>query len=138
MLCQWLLKMHFNVIPSCMHWSSMQSFSNKNYVCASHLLHMCYMSNPPYPPPFHYPTNTWWQTKNYKTPHITQISSTTFCYWSEPVTEIIFPIINVCNSRVIKKRDRKENVDKTIITWLWKPTGYLGMCYQFQFLVGKD
>jgi hypothetical protein len=38
-----------------------------------------------------------------------------------------------------KERDRKENVDKTIITWLRKPTEYLGgqECYQFQFLVEK-
>jgi len=48
------------------------------------------------------------------------------------------------NSRVKKKgekreTDGKENEDKTIITWLQKPTGYLGVqgCYQFPFLVGK-
>jgi hypothetical protein len=38
-----------------------------------------------------------------------------------------------------KKRDRKENVDKTTITWMQKPTRYLGAqgCYQYQFLVQK-
>jgi len=147
MLRQWLLKMHFNIIPACMHWSSKQSFSNKNYVCTSHLLHMCYMSNPPYPSPFHYPINCisyLVSNKNYKTPHTTQKSSTTSCYWSELITKIIFSIINMCNSRVKKKRERerktgKENVDKSIITWLQKPKGYLGAqgCYQFQSLVGK-
>ena len=50
----------------------------------------------------------------------------------------------MCNSRVKKKRERerktgKENVDKSIITWLQKPKGYLGAqgCYKFQSLVGK-
>lgn len=38
-----------------------------------------------------------------------------------------------------RERDRKENVDKAMITWLQKPTGYLGAQgnYLFQFLVEK-
>ena len=70
-----------------------------------------------------------------------QVSSTNSHYWSELTTKIIFSIINMCNSRVKmkKKRDRKENVDKTTITWMQKPTRYLGAqgCYQYQFLVQK-
>jgi len=56
-------KIHSNIILPSKPWSSEWSpslvFSNKNYICTSHLYHVCYMPHPSHSSCLDHPKNIW-------------------------------------------------------------------------------